>query len=210
MIRVVVLALGSVLIGVVCGLGAVSVALPPVASVAEPPGFSEELLSCAAEVDTAGWTSYQNRAYAFALKFPPQFSMRDLGDRLELRPADGSFPIIAFWKERATLGEAMNRAPYQLAGYKVADRQSFVLASPYFSETLSIVTSTYLFFRNFLKEGAGAPLTVVRAVIRDDALNPVFGRARERGIADVESVLTPAEQILSTFRFLTNSELYGT
>ena len=200
----------SVGLGVVFGIMIAVASASPVASVTLPPaGFSEELLHCAADVDTSQWTTFRSKSFTFELRFPESFTMRDREDRLELRPVSGAFPILTFWKERATLREAMNGAPYQFAGYKVQDRQNLVMATPYFSEDADTITSTYLFVRDFQVNGYGSPLTVIRASIRDEALNAMLMQARGEGIVDIESVLTPAEQILSTFRFLSNSELYG-
>ena len=208
--RALMIACTSVGLGIVFGIMIAVASASPVASVALPPaGFSDELLHCAADVDTSQWTTFRSKTFTFELKFPQSFTMRDREDRLELRPVTGEFPIITFWKERSTVAEAMNGAPYQFAGYKVQDRQNLVMATPYFSEDADTITSTYLFIRDFQVNGYGSPLTVIRASIRDEALNAMLMQARGEGIVDIESVLTPAEQILSTFRFLSNSELYG-
>lgn len=209
--RVLMMVCTGVGLGVVFGIMIAEVVSVPLASVARvPAGFSEEIVQCAPEVSTAGWTVFRSKTFAFELKFPPSFTVRERKEGLELRPVDGDFPIISFRKDRQTLGQAMNGMPFQFAGYKVHDRQNLVLSTPYFSENADIITSSYLFLREFQLTGNGAPLTVMHAVIRDRAMNDTLLAARERGIADIESVLTPAEQILSTFRFLTNSELYGT
>lgn len=204
------LVLSSVVLGILLGIAIVRVPQSSLTGSVQHALLPEDLVRCAYEVDRKHWTQYQNTAFGFELWFPSTFVMREEQGDLVLGPVTGELPVIRFVKLRERLSSASAGSPFQFAGYKVQDRQSLVLSSPYFSKDIHTVTSTYLFVRDFQLQGANVPLVIVRADIEDSGLNPVFSQAREQKISDVESVLTQAEQILSTFRFLTYSELYGT
>lgn len=167
------------------------------------------LVECPAEIDTTGWIRYRNKELGFELFYPPGFSVEDRAGSLILSPFIGGLPLLTFSKIRSRLADITRRSPYQFAGYKVSDRQSLVLATPQFSSDYDMLSSTYLFIRDFQTSDPSAQLSMLKVDILDANDNPVFAQARAAGIADVESVLTPAQQILSTLRLLSYAELYG-
>lgn len=214
--------IGLIAIGIVVGSAATvgSLALEPKfaaslfdeethATLPEP-----EIVHCAAELDTAGWLLFKNTDLGYQFRYPASFQAEETTeDKVVLRPLAppeiGVPTAIGFEKLRGNLNEFMEPSMLQ-AGWKIADRQTYALSTPYFSDPDhdGRLWSTYLFVRDFpLQSKTGSTYVMVRATLQMDEKSPDFDAARNAGIVDLENMLTLPEQVLSTFRFLTYEEL---
>jgi len=170
---------------------------------------SSPLLRCAADVDSSEWLTYRNDSLAFAILYPPTFTVRETPGTVVLTSTGALPSSIVLEKIRGSLAAEMTPQMRQ-AGWKVLDRQAYVLTTPYFTnEEDHTLSERYLFVRDLPIPEQDDTTVMVRATLTIPQQNAEFSRAREQGILDPETILTLPEQILSTFRFLQFEELPG-
>ncbi len=168
------------------------------------------LIRCVNEIDRTNWIQFESKTYGFGFFYPSTYQVKEDDNQIMLSRIDAPLPSITFTKIKQTLFSETAKVNYALAGWKVADRQNLVISTPYFSsDDAETLTSTYLFARDFQFNNYSSALTMIKAVITDSPQNPTFKAAHTAGLADIEDALTEAEQILSTVRFLSYSEIYG-
>lgn len=198
--------------GLVCTVAALTLGRKLSADVVIPlpePFF----VRCAQEVDSTSWQTYRSTQHSFEFLYPPDYNVRTEGKNLvleSLQPAKNDIrPTILIEPLTSTLA-AEQTPEMRLGSWKVADRQVWTFITPYFtgSDPRSL-SETYLFVRNFSPQNSRSTFRMVRATITLNADDPILMAAKNARFADPESILTEPEQILSTFRFLQNTELPG-
>lgn len=192
-----------VLLGIVAGAGGDHVAGSLQAA--------HPLIRSAYEVNRSQWVTYTNKEYGIEIALPKTFTISEETGSLVIKDASGTpLPTITLTKLRETVQKAMAPFPTMLqGGWKVLDRTAYVLVTPYYSVDATTISSTYLFARDFPVQGTTSPTVIIEATIEDELKNPAYTAARLSGIEDTDAVLTPAEQIVSTLRFLSYDEIYG-
>lgn len=168
---------------------------------------------CATAVDTSGWTTYRDDDYGITLQYPSTYVLSDTKATqtitLKRRDAIEGRGTITLRKHRGTLRASLDDS-MELAGWKVRDNSTFALASPYLNISESAadpVHSLYLFVRDYPK--VTTQNIIIRAEIVENMQDEEFREVKMARDGDLEGSLTVPEQILSTFRFLTNHEIYG-
>ncbi len=167
------------------------------------------LVRSATDVQAADWHRYRNTAYGFAVKYPASFAMSEERGQLVLTQngaAAGQATSITFQKIRGSIQSQLDPSMQQ-GGWKIADRQTYALTTPYFSDDPAMLWASYLFVRDFPKPPAAGSYVMIKARIVMPRSNPELAQAKAQGMLDPESILTTPEQILSTFRFLEYDEL---
>ncbi len=165
------------------------------------------MIRCATQVDATSWKMYSSAKQGFSFRYPSSYVLQEETGSSILNITNGiSHNEITLEKIRGSLKKELLPDMRQ-AGWKVADRQVYALATPNFTNDDGSLSSTYLFIRDFpLHEDSGNYI-MVRATIRTSAGE--FDSAKQAHLVDPEAILTEPEQILSTFRFLQFDELPG-
>ncbi len=163
-------------------------------------------IRCGVEVDAEGWTVLRDTGLAIEMKYPPTYVMEKNAYSVTLRPADGSDRgIIRMEKTRSTLKKEID-PDWQLASWKMADRRTFALTTPFYTGENGRIWMKYLLVREFPFSNEDT-LTMFRVTIDSPLSEEDYAKAKQAGLVDYETILTLPEQILSTFRFLGNGEL---
>ncbi|HVW67050.1 MAG TPA: hypothetical protein VHA78_04975 [Candidatus Peribacteraceae bacterium] len=181
--------------------------VPALASLVQSPSPEAQaapIVRCADEVSTNGWQTFRSVPLAYTFQYPPDFSLTDNANVLTLD--DGSGNTITLVKLRQSLSIAVDSSMKQ-ASWKVADRNTYALTTPYVTNDDGTLSTTYLFIRNFPQYGTSGNYDMVRATVTLHDAGEESSVAHEAGIMDPETVLNPSEQVLSTFRFLQNDEI---
>jgi hypothetical protein len=165
------------------------------------------LIRCAVEVDAAAWKKYQNLEQGFEIRYPTGFDIHKGTDDIVLASTDKAAPAsISFQKIRGSLQSQILPEMHQ-AGWKIADRQVYALTTSYFTNDDQSLSAIYLFVRDFPLHEQTDEYSMIKATITTE--KGAFDAAKNAKMVDPESLLTPPEQILSTFRFLQFNELPG-
>ncbi len=164
------------------------------------------LTQCAAQVDTTEWETFRSERLGWELQYPPDYTLREEGNSIILEATEQPLAAIVIEKTHSTLRNMLDPSMEQ-AGWKIADRNTYALATPYFSESPEWLTATYLFIRDFPLRGETATYSMANATIALPRSAPEFQNAREQGITNLSNIMTEPEKILSTFRFLRYEEL---
>jgi hypothetical protein len=176
-------------------------------------GEPVQVVRCATEVNTTNWKTYRDTSLAFAVQYPPTYTVTKQDDRI-LLSSSGSTDTpenIVFEKFRSPLQKAIT-PDMREASWKITDRQVYALTTPYFNneDDPNLLSEIYLFVRDF-PTTASDTYSMIRATVSMSAHNE-FLRAAASGSGrelDPEMTLNVPEQILSTFRFLQYDELPG-
>lgn len=166
-------------------------------------------IRCGVEVDTEGWKTFRDvDDYAVEFKYPPGFAVEKRKGELFIHPLDSqTTQTITIEKIRGAVVDEMDEA-MQFASWKIADRKTYALASPFLTdEDTGELWMKYVFVRDFPLYGGANRYVIVRAVIRSPLSQSEYETARARGTVDYENILTTPEQILATFRFLQYAEI---
>jgi hypothetical protein len=171
------------------------------------PQPSSPLIRCAAEVDTARWKRYQNLKDSFEVRYPQGFQIREETGAIILASTTSTdLTSITFEKIKGSLREQLLPDMHQ-AGWKILDRQVYALITSYFTNDDQSLSATYLFVRDFPQHELTDQYSMIKATITTG--KETFNAAKNAKMVDPESLLSPPEQILSTFRFLQFDELPG-
>lgn len=162
---------------------------------------------CAVAIDTADWKLFEERTMGIAFRYPIDYAVTTKDGEVVVHRISPDLPdsTIVLTKERGGV-EGKIDASMEQAGWKVNDRSLFAVQSPYLTDgDPTIVSSTYLFIRDYPRQTSGN--TIIRARITEHLNDPTFRAAKMT--KGKNETLTESEQILSTFRFLTTEEMYG-
>ena len=161
------------------------------------------IVRSAMDIDTTGWNPYKNLSYGFEMKLPPGYDIQEEKESLTVAPSAPAGPAerIIIEKVRGNLQSEIVESMEQ-GGWKVLDRQLYVLIAPYFSDSADTMQGTYLFVRDFTARPFDGYYTILRATIHTtrDAVRTAVGTPGK------ETLLLP-EQILATVRFLSYGEI---
>lgn|GEM_PF-2011067 len=179
----------------------------------QKPTVTRSIVRCPADISTTNWQLYRNDDLGYELRYPAEYALQeDLRREVVTLTKTGALADgtnIVLEKIRNSLSREM-LPQMQNGGWKVGDRLTYTLTTPYFTDDDGMLTSVYLFVRDFPLAGGGGTYSMVRATIRGGLDSETFKAARVAGgIIDPDSLLTEPEQILSTFRLLQYEELPG-
>ncbi len=178
-----------------------------------PPLPAASFVRCAQDISIADWKTYRSAEHSFELRYPKTYAIREEeGETIveALVPEEnGVRNEIILTSLKSTLKK--EQVPeMRLAGWKVIDRQTYALTTPYFTDSgLRSLSETYLFVRDFPTLGTTGTYGMVRATVTLSAADEDLQAAKKAKVKDMESILTEPEQILATFRFLQKTELPG-
>jgi len=167
---------------------------------------SAPVIRSAMDVQTAGWKEYRNPLKQWEFKYPTSYVLTEENGIVTLTSDIDTRRTVTLQRLQGSLQNAWDSAMQQ-AGWKIADRQTFALSTPYFMNDADHLTATYLFLRDYLQKPDADPSVVVKATITLPRGDTTFRSASGTGIVDVDSVMTEPEQILSTFRFVQLDEI---
>ncbi len=162
-------------------------------------------IRCGIEVDTEDWTTLRDQVLGIEMSYPPSYVLEKTATSVTLKRADGSPQgVIRMQKVRGSISREIDR-DWQLANWKMADRRTFALTTPYYTDEAGNIWMRYLLVREFPFSSEDT-FTLFRVTIESPLSTEDYAKAQQAGLIDYETILTLPEQILSTFRFLRNEE----
>lgn len=184
----------------------VAAKVPQLASLipASQQSFDSPVVRCADEVDTTGWKTFGNIPLAFTFQYPAFMTVVRTSTGVMI--SDGSGDTVTLTKSLQSLNDVLDPSMQQ-GSWKIADRNTYALTTPYLTNDDGTISSTYLFIRNFPQHGINGDYDMVHALLTLRSPGVEADVAHAAGVTDPETVLNPLEQVLSTFRFLQNDEI---